>query len=62
MAAPAMADAGCETCGSGVHSMGYDGYNTSSYGGGEVIGGGTYEGVVRNQPNYAGEVVSPRAQ
>ena len=65
MAAPAMADAGCETCGSGVQTLSYEGYEgrpTPSYSG-EMVGG-TYGGVIQGQQVYGGgEVVSPiRAQ
>lgn len=54
MAAPAMADAGCENCGSGVQNLGYEGYNSSSYNG-EIVGS-SYGGVVHSGANY-GEVV-----
>ncbi len=56
--APVMADAGCETCGNGVRSMGYEGYEgqpTTSYGG-EVMSG-TYGGVIHNSPAGNGEFV-----
>lgn len=45
MAGLSVADTGCESCGSGVQNMSYDGNsNSSSYGGREVIGS-TYGGM-----------------
>ncbi len=58
IAAPAIADAGCETCGNGVQRLGYEGYEshpTTSYGG-EVLGN-NYGGVVHSSPVNSGEFV-----
>ncbi len=55
MAAPVVADAGCETCGSGVQTMGYEGYPTTAYGN-EIVGD-SYGGVIRNTPAVGGEYV-----
>ena len=58
MAAPAMASVGCETCGNGVHSLGYEGYASDSYGGETVIG--SYDNVVNGGTSYGtSEVVPP---
>ncbi len=61
--APVMADAGCETCGNGVHSTGYESFEgqpTTSYGGevmGGTYGGGTYGSVIQQSPAVNGEFV-----
>ncbi len=56
VSAPVMADAGCETCGTGVQHMGYESY-PSVYDGGEVIGG-SYGGSVRGT-TVPSEAISP---
>jgi hypothetical protein len=61
VSAPVVADAGCETCGNGVQTMGYEGYPTTTFGG-EIVGS-NYGGVTHSSPATVGEYIpAPRAQ